>query len=365
MAIEKLKVLEALGTVMDPKSGKDITSMNLVSDLKIDGKNVSFTIAVVKVDSLTKSNMNFACMNAVRKVYPDAEVHVHISTKSPTLAPAQRILPQVKNIIAVASGKGGVGKSTVATNLALGLRALGAHVGLIDADLYGPSIPTMLGLRGERPKVREVNGKHKIIPLDAHGIPVMSIGFIVEEQQAVVLRGPRLGAIIKQFISDCIWPPLDYLIIDLPPGTGDIQLTLVQTVPLTGAVMVTTPQDVAVADAVKAMNMFMLPSVNVPILGVVENMSWFTPAELPDNKYYLFGEGGGKKIAQMSNSVLLGQVPIVQSIREAGDGGKPIVISGESASKDAFMEVAKNLARQVAVRNEQLEPTQKVDIRTT
>jgi len=365
MAIEKLKVLEALGTVMDPKSGKDITSMNLVSDLKIEGNNVSFTLSVTGVDSLTKSNMNFACMKAVRDVYADADVHVHISSKSPTLGTKERILPQVKNIIAVASGKGGVGKSTVATNLALGLRALGAHVGLIDADLYGPSIPTMLGLRGERPKVRDVNGKHKIVPLDGHGMPVMSIGFIVEEQQAVVLRGPRLGAIIKQFISDCMWPPLDYLIIDLPPGTGDIQLTLVQTVPLTGVVMVTTPQDVAVADAVKAMNMFLLPSVNVPILGVVENMSWFTPAELPDNKYYLFGEGGGKKIAQMSNSVLLGQVPIVQSIREGGDNGVPIVLGDESPSKEAFMEVAKSLMRQANLRNEQLAPTQKVDIKTT
>lgn len=365
MTIDKVKVLEALGTVLDPKSGRDITSMNLVSDLKIEGKDVSFTLAVTAVDSLTKSNMNFACMKAVRDVYPEAEVHVHITSKSPTLGPEKKILPQVKNIIAVASGKGGVGKSTVATNLALGLRALGAHVGLIDADLYGPSIPTMLGLRGERPKVQEVNGKHKIVPLNGHGIPVMSIGFIVEEQQAVVLRGPRLGAIIKQFISDCMWPPLDYLIIDLPPGTGDIQLTLVQTVPLTGAVMVTTPQDVAVADAVKAMNMFLLPSVNVPILGVVENMSWFTPAELPDNKYFLFGEGGGKKMTQLSNSVLLGQVPIVQSIREGGDNGVPIVIGEDSSSKEAFMEVAKNLARQVAVRNEQLEPTKKVDIRTT
>lgn len=365
MSIEKLKVLEALGKVSDPKTGKDITTMNMIEELKIEGNNVSFTLVLNAVDSATKSQINFACMSAVKSVYPEADVHVHMSSKSASLGEEKKVLPQVKNIIAVASGKGGVGKSTVSTNLALGLKAMGASVGLIDADLYGPSIPTMLGLKGQRPRVQDVYGKPKIVPLEAYGITVMSIGFIIEDQQAVVLRGPRLGAIIRQFFNDCIWPPLDYLIIDLPPGTGDIQLTLVQTVPLTGAVMVTTPQEVAVADAIKAMNMFLLPSVNVPILGVVENMSWFTPAELPDNKYYLFGEGGGKQIAKMSNSMLLGQVPIVQSIREGGDAGRPIVLSEEQQTKDAFMKVAQNLVTQVQVRNEQLAPTQTVGVKTT
>ena len=236
-------------------------------------------------------------------------------------------------------------------------------MGLIDADLYGPSIPTMLGLQGQRPKVQDVYGKPKMIPLEAYGMPVISIGFIIEPEQAVVLRGPRLAAIVKQFFNDCVWPSLDYLIVDLPPGTGDIQLTLVQTVPVTGAVLVTTPQEVATVDAVKAMNMFLLPSVNVPILGVIENMSWFTPKELPDNKYYIFGEGGGKKMAKASNSVLLGQVPLVQGIRESGDFGKPAILGENEETAEAFMEIAKNTLRQVAVRNEMLDPTKKVDIK--
>jgi ATP-binding protein involved in chromosome partitioning len=200
------------------------------------------------------------------------------------------------------------------------------------------------------------------MPLQAHGIDVMSIGFIIEPEQAVVLRGPRLSGIIKQFFHDTIWPPLDYMIVDLPPGTGDVQLSLVQTVPVTGAVIVTTPQEVAIVDAVKAINMFGLPSVNVPILGVVENMAWFTPKELPNNKYYLFGQGGGNKLVQQSNSVLLGQIPIVQSIREAGDAGKPAVLQEEAIVKEAFMQVAKNTARQVTLRNEQMAPTKKVNM---
>lgn len=359
--IQKVKIVEALSKVIDPQTGKDIMTMNMVRDLKIEGSNVQFTLVLSSLSAPSKSELNFACQAAIQELYLHANVHVHMAAESQFTA-TQSIVPQIKNIIAVASGKGGVGKSTVATNLALGLKKLGARVGLMDADLYGPSIPTMFGLQGKRPKVKDVYGKPKIVPLEAHGIPLISIGFIIEPEQAVVLRGPRLAAIIKQFFQDCLWPPLDYLIIDLPPGTGDIQLTLVQTVPVTGVVLVTTPQEVAVVDAVKAMNMFLLPSVNVPILGVVENMSWFTPAELPNNKYYLFGEGGGKQLAKMSSSVLLGQVPIVQSIREAGDGGKPIVLHDEPITSEAFMNIAKNTARQVAVRNEILSPTKKVNI---
>ncbi|MEY4925930.1 MAG: ATP-binding protein Mrp/Nbp35 family, partial [Bacteroidota bacterium] len=231
-----------------------------------------------------------------------------------------------------------------------------------DADVYGPSIPTMFGLQGERPSLRDVYGQTKIVPLEAHGIFLMSIGFIIEPEAAVVLRGPRLGAIIKQFINDCLWPELDFLLIDLPPGTGDVQLTLVQTVALTGAVLVTTPQDVALADAVKAMNMFMLPQVNVPILGVVENMSWFTPAELPENKYYLFGKDGGKTLARKANTVLLGQIPLVQNIREAGDFGTPIVVRNEPITADAFRSVAQKLLQQVAIRNETMPATKTIEM---
>lgn len=358
MDFDKGKVAMALTKVIDPNTGQDIITMNMVLDLNISGNDVNFRLELPSLNNEHKSEMIFACQAAVQEVYPTANVNVHVMARTAQAQQSTSVLPQVKNIIAVASGKGGVGKSTVATNLALALKMLGARVGLLDADLYGPSIPTMLGLQGKRPKVQTVYGQAKLTPLDAYGIPVMSIGFIIEPEQAVVLRGPRLSGIIKQFINDCIWPPLDFLIIDLPPGTGDIQLSLVQTVPVTGAILVTTPQEVAVVDAVKAMNMFLLPSVNVPILGVVENMSWFTPAELPGNRYYLFGEGGGKRLAKMSQSVLLGQVPIVQGIREAGDAGQPAVLREEPISTEAFMNVARNTLRQVAIRNETMAPTQ-------
>lgn len=358
----KSAIVKALAQVNDPNTGQDLITANMVRDLEVQGNNIAFTLELPSLDNQYKSQLNFACQEAILGVYPDANVHVHMMARTPQSGAPNTPLPHVKNIIAVASGKGGVGKSTVAVNLALGLQALGAKVGLLDADLYGPSIPTMLGLKGERPKVQDLHGQPKIIPLQAYGMPVMSIGFIIEPEQAVVLRGPRLSGVIKQFFNDTVWPPLDYLIVDLPPGTGDIQLTLVQTVPVTGAVMVTTPQEVALADAIKAMNMFLLPSVNVPILGVVENMSWFTPEELPDNKYYLFGQGGGKQLAKASNSVLLGQVPLVQGIREGGDSGKPIVSQEGAISREAFLEVARNAARQIAVRNEMLAPTQMVNM---
>jgi ATP-binding protein involved in chromosome partitioning len=219
-----------------------------------------------------------------------------------------------------------------------------------------------LGLQGKRPQLQEVYGVPKMLPLEAHGLQVISIGNIIEPEQAVVLRGPRLAGVIKQFFNDTLWSELDYLVVDLPPGTGDVQLTLVQTVPVTGAVIVTTPQEVAVIDAIKAMNMFLLPQVQVPILGVVENMAWFTPDDLPDRRYKIFGEGGGKKLARLSESLLLGQIPIVMGIREAGDIGKPAVLGTEPISQKAFMEVAQNVARQVALRNELFAPTQKVNM---
>lgn len=364
MALDKMKIVEVLSKVQDSVSGQDIITLNMVLDLQVDGDNVNFTIELPSLAHPSKQELNFACIQAVQNLYPQAKVNVHMKAKGGAAATPQpsSAIPQVKNIIAVASGKGGVGKSTVSVNLALALQKLGARVGLIDADLYGPSIPTMLGLQGERPKVKDVYGKPRIVPLDAYGMPVMSIGFIIEPEQAVVLRGPRLGAIIKQFFQDCLWPQLDYLVVDLPPGTGDIQLTLVQTVPVTGVVMVTTPQEVAVVDAVKAMNMFLLPNVNVPILGVVENMSWFTPAELPDNQYHIFGKGGGASLAKQSQSMLLGQVPIVQAVREGGDQGKPIVLTDGHPAGERFMAVAKNTLQQVALRNEMHAPTQQVKL---
>lgn len=363
--IETGQVINALSTVIDPISGQNLIEKSMVRDLTINGNNIQFTLELTSMNTPSKSELNFACIEAITKVYPSANVHVHMMGKNPNDAATQNTsaVPQIKNIIAVASGKGGVGKSTVSVNLALALKRTGARVGLIDADLYGPSIPTMFGLQGQKPKVQDVYGKPKIVPLQGYGIPVMSLGFIIEPEQAVVLRGPRLAAIIKQFFQDTIWTDLDYLIVDLPPGTGDVQLTLVQTVPVTGVVLVTTPQEVAVADAVKAMNMFLLPSVNVPILGVVENMSWFTPAELPENKYFIFGKGGGEKMVELSNSTLLGKIPLIQGIRESGDEGKPAVEKDDENLSKYFLEVAQNTIQRVALRNQKQDPTQIVNIK--
>jgi ATP-binding protein involved in chromosome partitioning len=335
----------------------------MVENLQCEGKNISFTLVLPSLNAPQKNELNFACINAINELYPDAEVHIHVKARTEDTQSNNSIVPHIKNIIAVASGKGGVGKSTVAVNLALGLQALGAKVGLMDADVYGPSLPTMFGLKGQRPKIQDVHGQPKIVPVEKFGIPTISIGYIIEAEQAVVLRGPRLAGIIKQFFQDCLWPQLDYLVIDLPPGTGDVQLTLVQTVPVTGVVMVTTPQDVALADAIKGMNMFRLPNVNVPILGIVENMAWFTPKELPNNKYFIFGEGGGKILAKESNSVLLGQVPLVQGIREGGDSGLPAILGDDVQTKEAFMKIAENTLRQIAIRNESFEATKVVQMK--
>ena len=356
-------VLKALQRVKDPLTGNDIVSAGMIEQVTIEGNDINVVLALSSMNIQNKAELNFACIGSIQDQYPYAEVNVHVKSKLPEDGAKDTPLPNIKNIIAVASGKGGVGKSTVSVNLALGLKSLGAQVGLLDADLYGPSIPTMLGLKGQRPKVQDVYGSPKILPLEAFGMPVISIGFLVEPEQAVVLRGPRLAGILKQFFMDCIWPELDYLIVDLPPGTGDVQLTLVQTVPVTGSILVTTPQDVALADAIKALNMFMMPNVNVPILGVVENMSWFSPEELPDNKYYIFGSGGGVKLASESNSVLLGQIPLIQSIRESGDNGSPAVLKNDTIS-EIYQEISKKVVKQVDYRNEHLEPTSRIKMST-
>jgi ATP-binding protein involved in chromosome partitioning len=355
--MDKNTIINALKTVRDPQTGQDIVSIGMIQNLDIQGDSVSFTMEVASLQMHGKAEMNFACMGAIMEIYPQAKVNIHFKARTAASLENNSIVPQIKNIIAVASGKGGVGKSTVAVNLALGLQKLGAKVGLMDADIYGPSIPTMLNLVGQRPKVKELYGKMKMVPLMAYGMPIISMGNIIEPDQAVVLRGPRLAAVIKQFFNEVIWEPLDFLIVDLPPGTGDVQLTLVQTVPVTGVVLVTTPQEVALADAMKAMSMFTLPQIGIPILGVVENMSWFTPAELPENKYYIFGQGGGKKLALAAETILLGQVPLVQTIREGGDVGYPAVLDNGSIVSEAFINVAKNTLRQVAIRNEMLEPS--------
>ncbi len=355
--IDNNKIVQALGTVNDPTSGNNVISMKLISELKVDGNKVSFSVETSELPDTAKFRLHEDLTQSIISVYPEANIDIHFKKQT-----SGRTLSHVKNIIAVASGKGGVGKSTVSTNMALALKELGHKVGLIDADLYGPSIPTMLGIQKEKPVIKELYGRHRINPIPVMGLQTISIGNIIDPEQAVVLRGPRLGGIIKQFINEVIWPELDYIIIDLPPGTGDIQLTLVQTIPLTGAVMVTTPQDVAIADAIKAMNMFRLENIKVPIIGVVENMAWFTPPELPNKKYRIFGEGGGQKLADLANSLLIGQIPLVTDIRAASDNGIPIVENKDSPLRETYLSIARMLADQVQIRNETIAPTQVVGV---
>ncbi|HEX6192294.1 MAG TPA: Mrp/NBP35 family ATP-binding protein [Chitinophagaceae bacterium] len=349
----KEKVLEALSNVQEPDLGKDIVTLNMVKDVEIEGNYISFTVVLTTPACPMKDMIKNACVNAVKLlVNKDAVVNVNFTANTTTKrTDAGAVLPRVKNIIAVVSGKGGVGKSTVAANLALAIAQGGAKVGLMDADIYGPSVPIMFGVRGERPMMVEIEGRGMIVPLEKYGIKLISIGLLVDEKNAVVWRGPMASSAIRQFVTDVFWDELDYLIVDMPPGTGDIHLTLMQIVPVTGAIIVTTPQDVALADAKKGIAMFGQAQLNVPVIGLVENMSYFTPAELPGNRYYIFGKDGGKRLADEYDLPFLGQIPIVQSIREAGDTGKPIMLSDDEVSKKAFDEVAAHVVRSIAMRN--------------
>lgn len=362
--ITKEAVLAALSQVEEPDLGKDLVTLNMVRDVEIDGKKVSFTVVLTTPACPLKEMIERACVTAIRHlVDKEAEVKVNMTSNvNSNRKDAKTVLPGVKNIIMVASGKGGVGKSTVAVNLAIGLANEGARVGLLDADIYGPSIPIMLGLRDERPKMTDINGKGMILPMERYGVKAMSIGLLIDEKQAVIWRGPMASSALKQFISDVHWGELDYLVIDLPPGTGDVHLTMVQTVPVTGALIVSTPQAVAAADARKAIMMFRQPQINVPILGIVENMAYFTPQELPGNKYYIFGQGGARKMAEQFELPFLGEIPIVQGIREGGDKGIPAVVDDEPVAKAAFTELAQSVARNVAIRNANLEPTKVVQM---
>ncbi len=344
-------ILDALKNVQDPETGKDIVSEDMVQDIVVEKYYVSFTLSVAGRSAEIRDQLKMLCIGTLKKlVHKDVIVRVNFAAKQaeqPETAQARKILPQVKKIIAVFSGKGGVGKSTVAANLAIALSENGAKVGLMDADIYGPSVPIMFGVRGERPMMKDVNGKGMIVPLEKYGISLMSIGLLVDEKNAVVWRGPMASSAIKQFISDVEWGELDYLVIDMPPGTGDIHLTLMQTVPVNGAVIVSTPQDVALADAKKGIAMFGQAQLNVKVLGLVENMSYFTPPELPDNKYYIFGKEGGKNLAEEYEIPFLGQIPIVQNIREGGDAGKPVMLSNDEMVKNAFREFADKVKQSV------------------
>ena len=357
-------VLKALSNVQEPDLGKDLVTLNMIRDIDIQDNDVSFTIVLTTPACPMKEMMQNACINAIKiLVNKEANVTVKFTSSTTTVrADKNTVLPGVKNIIAVVSGKGGVGKSTVASNLALALARGGATVGLLDADIYGPSVPIMFGVRGERPMMIEKEGKGMIVPLDRYGIKLLSIGLLVDEKSAVVWRGPMASSAIRQFITDVEWGELDYLIIDMPPGTGDIHLTMMQAAPVTGVVVVTTPQDVALADAKKGIAMFGQAQMNVPIIGLVENMSYFTPAELPDHKYFIFGKEGGRRLAEEYDLPFLGQIPLVQSIREGGDIGIPIMMSDDEVSKKAFYDFAGIVARSISMRNAQMRSEQIAEV---
>jgi ATP-binding protein involved in chromosome partitioning len=344
-------ILKSLSRVNDPDLHKDLVTLNMVDNIQINGNNVSVDIVLTTPACPLKDKIESDCREAIKSDFPEImNLKINMTSKvaSNNFAPKNAIIPGVKNTIAIASGKGGVGKSTVAVNLAVALAKEGASVGLIDADIYGPSIPLMLGIK-EKPKVYQDKETMKMIPLTNYGIKLMSIGFLIEDNAPIIWRGPMASGAVKQFLSDVDWEELDYLIFDMPPGTGDIQLTLCQTIPLTGALIVTTPQDVSLADARKALKMF--ERVNVPVLGVVENMSYFIA---PDTgmKYDIFGTGGGEKLATEENVPFLGGIPLHQNIRVGGDKGIPIVYDlPDSVHAVTITNIAKNLAQQISIRN--------------
>lgn len=362
MKLNAQNILEALKNVIEPDLKKDLVELGLVEDIKIDGEKVSFTVKVNNPAMHNRKRMEEACEFNIQRVFGkevqvDAKVIGLPKDRDPSL---RKVLPGVKNIIAVASGKGGVGKSTITANLAAGLAKRGYKVGLIDADIYGPSVPIMFDCIHEKPDGIEHDGKNYIKPLEHYGVKLLSIGFFSDIDEAVVWRGPMASRALTQMITDAHWGELDYMLIDLPPGTGDIHLSLIQAVPLTGAVIVTTPQEVALMDARKGIGMFKLESIQVPIIGLVENMSYFTPKELPNNKYFIFGKEGGRNLSKKIGVPLLAEIPLVQSVRESGDVGRPAVLQEGTIVADAFENMVNRFIERVAWRNDNLEPTKMV-----
>ena len=337
MEIQKEEILKVLGNIRHPETKKDIVSSGMVSDVSYREGELWIGLQFSKANDPFIQSIKKACVRTINGSFGEDTLQKgHIQVLVPDPPPQREVLPFVKNIVAIASGKGGVGKSTVAANLAVALAQAGKSVGLIDADVYGPSIPKMFDVEGNRPSARTEDGVEWITPLEKYGVKLLSVGLFIKPEDAVIWRGPMATSALKQLITQGDWGELDYLLIDLPPGTGDVHLTMVQEVPVTGVVIVSTPQDVALADVIKGINMFAGEKINVPVLGLVENMSWFTPEELPDNKYYIFGKDGCKNLAGKMGLPLLGQIPIVQSIRESGDSGRPVALSTDTQSGDAF-----------------------------
>lgn len=358
------KILAALSKIIHPDRQKDIVSLGMVSDIKSNENGISLVIAPEKSNDPFISSLKSAIVRTLKDTLGSDTVINEIKVEPRIVVGKQKVkerpvLPGVMNIIAVSSGKGGVGKTTISVNLAIALARRGFATGLIDADIFGPSVPKMFKEEGYQPEVQRENDIDWIVPLEKHGVKVLSAGFFVDPKEAVIWRGPMASGFLKQLITQGKWGELDYLLVDLPPGTSDIHLTLVQEVPVTGAIVVTTPQDVALADAVKGISMFRSDKIDVPVIGLVENMSWFTPAELPENKYYIFGKDGGKKLAAEMDVPLLGQIPLVQSIREGSDTGDPVALN-DSITGNAFMELAAEVVKKVEQRNRELMPTMKV-----
>jgi len=366
MSVTKEQILEKLSLIRYPGGNEDIVKLKMVTDVKIDGDKISVSLTFPKADDPYVSSLTKACEATIKLLGAQLQVEVKSNNKvnvNPLSVKPEPPLKEVKNIIAIASGKGGVGKSTVSANLAVALAKTGAKVGLLDADIYGPSMPKMFNIEKARPEIFKKDGKDKIRPVESYGVQVLSIGFFVNVEDPLIWRGSMATNALKQFINDVEWGALDYLLIDLPPGTGDIHLTMVQNLAITGAIVVSTPQDVALADAIKGINMFKSESINVPLLGLIENMAWFTPEELPDNKYYIFGKDGCKSLAEQRNIALLGQIPLVQSIRENGDKGRPSAMDENSPTGKAFMELAQETIKQLEIRNKTMDPTTMVEIK--
>lgn len=360
MSFTKEQILESLKKVLYFPKGTNVVDLDMVDRLSIEGNKVSLALVYPQANDKNAHIVKDAAERTLKTDLGDG-VEVFIDTLSEQEA-GRGPLGKVKNIIAVASGKGGVGKSTVSANLAIALAKTGAKVGLLDADIYGPSMPIMFGLNGERPGAREEGGKTKIIPIEKYGVKMLSIGFFIEENKALMWRGSMASNALNQLFNDAIWGELDFMVLDLPPGTGDIHLTLVQSVPVTGAVIVTTPQNVALADVRKAADMFKNDSINVPLLGVVENMSYFAPEDCPDKKYHIFGQGGGQLVANELASELLGNIPIVEAIAESGDSGAPIALDDSTPTAAIFKTIAEKVVSNVNKRNTEQEATRIVQI---
>lgn len=359
------QILAALRHVEDPDLKKDLVTLGMIKDIAVDGLKVKFTVVLTTPACPLKEKIRQDCVQAILKyVHPAAEVDVNM-TANVTGKPAMPQLSKVKNIIAVVSGKGGVGKSTISANLAVALAATGAKVALCDADIYGPSVPIMFGLQGERPFVHLVDGRELMIPIERHGVRLNSIGFLVPPEHAVVWRGPMASKALQQLVFDTDWEEVDYLILDMPPGTGDLHLTLVQHMQVTGVIVVTTPQDVAIADARKGAEMFRTPQINVPLLGVVENMAFFVPEDMPDKKYFIFGQGGGQRLADTLGIPVLGQIPIVERVRVQSDEGNPVALDPSRPIGKSFQQLAEVVAQKVAIRNAEVPPSQKVEVQHT